>query len=71
MENITNKIAESPSDNIRKKHAVDLLIETAPLNCHRITVEITPDGEEISYWTPGENNLRHFSYRSVHGDWIK
>lgn len=71
MENITNQVAESAKDHIRKKHAIDLLIESAPLNCCRIDVEITADGETISYWAPGEHALRRFSYKSVHGEWIK
>lgn len=71
MENITNSVAQDSAALNRQWRAIDLLIENAPLNCHSIRLEITPDGHRIEYFTPSPSQLKQFSYRNVHGEWIK
>lgn len=71
MENITQQVAQTQDSVKRQWHAIDLLIGNAPINCHSIKVEITPDGHRVEYFTPSPSELGRFSYRSVHGEWIK
>ncbi len=63
--------ATGKAEYIRQTHAIDLLIENAPLNCTKITLTITPEGHEIAFFGPSTESLRRFSWKSVHGDWIK
>lgn len=68
---ITNSAGCDNAAVIRTWKAVDSLIENAPLNCTRIELVITADGHNVSYSAPSQENLLRFSYRSVHGEWIK
>lgn len=71
MENITNKIAFDNAATMRQWKAIDCLIENAPINCTRIELVITADGHNVSYFSPSESDLKRFSWKNVHGEWIK
>jgi hypothetical protein len=71
MENITNKIAFDSAATMRQWRAVDGLIENAPINCTKITLEITSDGHSVQYFAPSPDQVARFSWKSVHGEWIK
>lgn len=68
MENVTRKVAETPDSIKRKWRAIDYLLEDAPLNCVKITVEITPDGHSIEYFAPTAEEMARFTWKSVHGE---
>jgi hypothetical protein len=70
-QDITTQVAEDQKAFIRKTRAIDLLIENAPLNCTRIELEITPEGHRVAYFAPSESDLKRFSFRNLHGDWIE
>lgn len=71
MQDVTNKVAQDTQSTMRQWRAVDSLIENAPINCTKIELVITADGHTLAYSAPSDAELARFSWRSVHGEWIK
>jgi hypothetical protein len=69
--NITNKVAIGAKEFMLRNRAVDALIEIAPINCTRITLEIRSEGHCLNYYAPNQEYLNKHCVMSVHGDYIK